>query len=354
MSASAIAPVVIRSVDPLSDSSWLALAQTKAAGLFHSPPWLRAVAETYGFPVHALTAWDAAGEPAGGIVYCELDDPAGHRIVSLPFSDNCDPLFASLDVWSALLAQLQSRRIPIHLRCLFEHRVSTSGATSIAKLARWHRLSVSASEDEIWQAVSPSARRAIRRAERARVEIRPMSGDADRELFHRMHVSLRKTKYRLLAQPAGFFKAIEQHFQEIGGWHSLAAFLDGRMIAATVYLRWGDVLYYKFNASAPCGLHVRPNNLLVWEGVRLAKSLGCSALDLGPSDDDQPGLIRFKRNFGARERELRFLRWIPPGWPQNKLNALPMLGEMTSLFTESTVPDDITARAGAALYRFFA
>jgi hypothetical protein len=31
------------------------------------------------------------------------------------------------------------------------------------------------------------------------------------------------------------------------------------------------------------------------------------ALDLGPSDDNQPGLIRFKREFGAAERELRFL-----------------------------------------------
>ena len=31
-----------------------------------------------------------------------------------------------------------------------------------------------------------------------------------------------------------------------------------------------------------------------------------------------------------------------------------MLGEMTSLLTEPTVPDDITTRAGEALYRFFA
>jgi Acetyltransferase (GNAT) domain len=354
VSAPAIAPLAIRFVDPVTDPLWLALVRKKAAGLFHSPPWIRAVSETYGFPVRACVVLDRAGEPAGGIAFCELDDVAGHRIVSLPFSDNCDPLFTSIEDWRALLLQLKSEGIPVHLRCLSEHRVSADGSLSIAKRARWHQLSVSASQDEIWHAFAPSVRRAIRLAERAGVEIRPMSGDAGRESFHRIHVALRKTKYRLLAQPARFFQAIEQRFQEIGAWHSLAAFLGGRMIAATVYLRWGDVLYFKFNASAPDGLHARPNNLLVWAGIRLAKSLGCSALDLGPSDDDQPGLVRFKRTFGAEELELRFLRWTPPGWQQDQPDTRRMLGEMTRLLTEPTVPDEITARAGDSLYRFFA
>ena len=347
--------MVITAVNPLTDPLWLGLIQKEPAGLFHSPAWLRALGDTYGFPVRAWIALDASGEPTAGIAYCELDDLAGHRIVSLPFSDNCDPLFLSLDAWHALLARLQLQRIPVHLRCLFEHRVCASSSfLSIEKRARWHRLSVSGSEGEIWHAITPPARRAIRLAERAGVEIRPMSGEADREAFHRMHVALRKTKYRLLAQPVRFFEAIEHHFQETGAWHSLAAFLDGRMIAATVYLRWGSVLYYKFNASSLDCLHVRPNNLLVWAGIRLAKSLGCSALDLGPSDDDQPGLIRFKRNFGAEEHELRFARWTPPGWDPGPPDVRRMLGEMTSFLTEPGVPDDITARAGAEFYRFFA
>jgi len=41
------------------------------------------------------------------------------------------------------------------------------------------------------------------------------------------------------------------------------------------------------------------NSLLVWAGMTLGRALDCRALDLGPSDDDQPGLIRFKRQFGA-------------------------------------------------------
>ena len=51
-------------------------------------------------------------------------------------------------------------------------------------------------------------------------------------------------------------------------------------------------------------------------GIELADSLGCHTLDLGPSDDDQPGLIRFKRQSGAEEHELEVLRFTPPGWSE--------------------------------------
>jgi hypothetical protein len=201
--------------------------------------------------------------------------------------------------------------------------------------------------------MTPECRRAISRANRAGLEVRPLVGDLDREAFHRLHANLRKQKYRMLAQPLHFFEAIERRFREVDGWYSLGAFLDNRMIAATIYLRWGDTLYYKFNASALDALNTRPNNLLVWSGVALAQSLGCRFLDLGPSDDDQPGLIRFKRNFGAEEHELRFLRWTPPAWRETITNR-SILGEITRRLTEPQVPDDVTARAGAALYRYFA
>ena len=124
--------------------------------------------------------------------------------------------------------------------------------------------------------------------------MRPLDGMDDLAEFHRLHVALRKRKYRLLAQPFAFFEAIKHRFQEVDGWFPLGAFVDDRLVAASLYLRWGDTLYYKFNASCTRSLELRANNLLVWAGILLAQSLGCSELDLGPSDDDQPGLIRFQ------------------------------------------------------------
>ena len=346
--------LTVNCVEPCTDPGWARLAAGPSAGLFHSPPWLRAIADTYGFALRAWMVADDSGTPDGGVAFCELNDLGGHRVVCLPFSDCADPLFTSAAVWHALLQQLQSAGVPVHLRCLFEDRVQPVDGLSITNLACWHRLSVTGSDDELWRRIAPLARRSIRRAQRAGVEIRPLHGDADRAAFHRMHVALRKRKYRLLAQPPRFLEALEDRFQGGQGWQALAAVHEGRMIAATIYLRWGNVLYYKFNASEVDALAVRPNHALVWAGIQLAKRLGCAALDLGPSRPDQPGLVRFKHSFGAEEFLLRFLSWTPPA---GRLATPPGPGPLThfvNVLTSPDVPDDVTARAGAALYRFFA
>ena len=109
-------------------------------------------------------------------------------------------------------------------------------------------------------------------------------------------------------------------------------------------------MHYKFNASVRDALAMRPNNLLVWKGILLARALGCATLDLGPSDDDQPGLVRFKRDTGAVESELQFLRWAPVDWEDaREAEARRMLGEITGLLTAPEVPDNVTQSAGAAL-----
>lgn len=345
----------VRTIDPLTDPAWRSLLSTcQAATLFHSPPWLQAVADAYGFEIRGHAASAPSGELTGAVAYCEIDDFAGRRIVSAPFSDACDPLVTSAAAWHELLKALQLRGVPLNLRCLREPSVVATKHIQIVKTARWQRISLEGcSIEDLWRRISPVARRGVRSSERAAVEVRPLQGDGDRAAFHQLHVALRKTKYRLLAQPIRFFDALERRFQDEGAWHSLAAYLGQRMVAGTVYLRWADTLYYKFNASAPDMLYARSNNRLVWEGMRLAKSLGCRYLDLGPSDDDQPGLIRFKRSFGAEEEELRFLRWTPDDWTDSP-ERRKLLAAITRDMTDPSVSHEVAANAGSVFYRFFA
>jgi hypothetical protein len=343
------------SIDPITDPRWAALAGAPGAGLFHSPAWIAALRSAYGFAPRAWVAVDGGGASRGGVAYCEIDDLIGRRLVSLPFSDVCDPLLPDPGAWAPLRARLVDRGLPLVLRCLDDGFLAGDPEFAITKRARWHTLSLGAPADTLRGRFGDTTRRAIAKAERAGVAVRPLEGDRELAGFMRLHAQLRKRKYRLLAQPPAFFGAIAEQFRAIDGWYPLGAYLGDRLLAATVYLRWGDTLYYKFNASDPEGLALRPNNLLVWAGLKLAVSLGCRALDLGPSDDDQPGLIRFKREFGATERELRFFKRTPEGYPGERGAELrPVLGEMTRLLTSPAVTDDVTAAAGAVLYRYFA
>ena len=323
----------VECIDPLTDARWQSLAAQAGAGLFHSRPWLLALRDCYAFDIKAYVCDDGSMIP-----FCEIDDILGRRVVALPFSDACDPVGPSVGV---LLQHLQSHGLPLQMRVL-EQRLGLD----VSKRARWHRLALPASD---W---SPAFNRGVRKARREGVEVRALS---DVMQFFDLHVALRKEKFRLLAQPAKFFKAIYRHFSACDSWHALGAWHHDRLIAATIYLSRGDVMYYKFSASDQQQLELRANNLLIREGADLASSLGFHTLDLGPSDDDQPGLIRFKRATGAREMELQFLRWLPSGWQEGNLPRLrAMLGETTKLLTDPRVPNEVTAEAGAALYRYFA
>ena len=125
-------------------------------------------------------------------------------------------------------------------------------------------------------------------------------------------------------------------------------------IAALICLQWQDTFYYKFAASHPAALAHRPNDALMWEGVKYGKAQGCLLMDFGLSDWNQEGLIRYKRKFTDQEKTISFLQYQPHGECAQREQGFPaLLSQLTDLFTDASVPDPITERAGDALYRFF-
>lgn len=341
-------------VDPIGDPGWLALVSRHGAGLFHSPPWLAAVRDTYGFAIRATLVIDENGKPRSGIPYAVLEGLPAGRVVAAPFCDSCNPLLGAQEDFGELLATLRRHGLPVLMRCIDSDLPSAFGFV-VTKRARWHVVDVLEKTEDRWQALDSSNRRAIQKARRMGVSVRPLEPGTDLAAFHHLHVKVRKSKYGMLAQPLLFFETIAHHFQASGSWHALGAWIGERLVGATIYLRWGDTLYCKFNASSLDDLEARPNTLLTWEGIELAKHLGCRKLDLGPSDDDQPGLIRYKRQFGAREQELCFFGSAPHDWDDTPgIRSRRLFSELTQLLTRRDVPDSVTADAGKMLYGYFA
>jgi CelD/BcsL family acetyltransferase involved in cellulose biosynthesis len=134
----------------------------------------------------------------------------------------------------------------------------------------------------------------------------------------------------------------------------MTAIHQNQIIGCVFFLEWKDILYYKFNASSPEHLEHRPNDLLIWEGIQYAKAKGYTYLDFGLSDWDQEGLVQYKRKFATDEKAISFLRHEPEGMPaqpgQQMRSLLPLL---TDLFTDESMPDCVTEKAGELLYRFF-
>lgn len=340
------ASVAAARVDAGSDPTWAELVDAMPSDVFHSPAWARVLRDTYGFEVQAYLVVDGSGKAIAGMPLVELEDQRGRRTISLPFSDFCDPLIRQPSDWD-LLAGAISTSTPVTVRCL-RHEIDHPAWKETASFA-WHRIDAGRPLDAMWDSLHSSARRAIRKAQSSGVEIIPASSPADLRAFFEMHLQVRKHKYGLLAQPYRFFEAIWEHFLSVGEGRLLLARADSRVVGGVLYLRWGDTLYYKFNASAPSELAVRPNDMLLWEGLRYAHDQGLAWLDFGVSDWDQEGLVRYKRKYATEEGVVRKYSAGPP-----LADGLgPLLGELTSLLVDPAVPDEITEKAGDLLYGLF-
>lgn len=341
-------------IDPCRDAIWTTLVEQQASSLFTSPPWMRVLTDTYGYTPQAYVAIDSNGDPVAGIPFCHVSDPLGDRIVSLPFSDYCDPLAATGDDWLLLADQLVETGMPLTLRCLHTTTPLADERFAQVKQARWHGMRLQDDSETMWRNLPQPVRWAVNRARRDGVVVTQATSEEMLRSFYELHVRVRKYKYGMLAQPYAFFQQIWHHFIVPNNGTLLLAIYEGNIIGGMLFLRWKNTLYYKFNASDPAYLRHQPNDLLMWEGIQYAQECGLSMFDFGLSDWEQEGLISFKHKFATDEGAITFLRHAPSGTSQRDVELRQMLGQLTSLLVDPSVPDSITEQGGKLLYRLFA
>lgn len=338
----------LMSVDAASDPTWAELTEASDSDVFASPVWARVLRDGYGFDVLARLVVDESGRAVAGMPLVEVDDARGKRVLSLPFSDFCDPIVTDASDWDYLMGAHSRDDRPLTVRFL-HHRVGESEGWQEAGSYAWHRVDVTRSPDEMWDSLRSSARRAIRKARSAGVEVMAATRPEELRAFFEMHLQVRKHKYGLLAQPYRFFEAIWEHFLGRGDGLLLLARAKGEIVGGTLNLKWRDSLYYKFNASSLTQLEVRPNDLLMWEGMVRAHEQGLAWVDLGVSDWDQEGLIRYKDKYATEEGTVRKLT----AGPSLDDGIGPYLHQLTGLLVDPSVPDETTERAGDLLYHLF-
>lgn len=342
-------------IDPCTDPRWQQLVERQQSSVFHAPAWLHVLADTYGWDIGAHVVLDSREQAIAGIPFVGITDMTGKRIVTLPFSDLCDPITPDSETWHSLSTHLLREQCPVLVRCLHNMVPLTDTRFTVAKQARWHGLDLRPDSEAQLRRLPNSCRWRIRRAQREGVTIRRAEREEEMREFFTLHRGIRKQKYRLLAQPYGFFANIWRHFLALSQGVLFLAYYQEKIIGSVVFLVWKDTLYYKFSATDPAYLHLGMSELLIWEGIQYGKAAGLTALDFGLSDWDQEGLISFKRKFATEEKTISFLRHVPEHLPlPYEQQARSLLPQLTELFTDTTVPDHITDRAGEVLYRFFA
>jgi Acetyltransferase (GNAT) domain len=306
-------PPVVRCIEPLQDRSWERFVERHpCASLFHSSAWLQALSRTYGYKPIAFTTSPAGCELKNGVVFCQVESwLTGRRLVSLPFSDHCEPLLDSKADVQSLAAALEEevsrerwRYIEVRPPGRFELPTSLHCSTIRYRL---HKLDLSPAIDTLFSNCHKgSTQRKIRRAEREHLVYQEGSTEDLLNCFYDLFKITRK-RHNIPPPPRKWFANLMTYLGE--ALKIRVAFKGDKHIAAIVTIRHKDALVYKYGGCDSGFTNLGSMHFLLWKSIQEAKASGMRTFDLGRSDEDQPGLILFKDRWGACSSSLTYSQY---------------------------------------------
>jgi hypothetical protein len=338
-------------LDPLRDPRWAAFIQNhQRASVFHTPGWLEALRRTYCYEPMVFTTSAPDCHLTNGIVFCKVDSwLTGKRLVSLPFSDHCEPLLHDVEDGPLFTEWLQTEYVRrgykfIELRPLLAKQDQNSGFQ--ASQSYWfHELDIRASLEQIFHKLhKDSIQRRIRRAEREALSYESGRSNKLVDDFFRLMLMTRK-RHQLPPQPRSWFTNLVAC---MGPALTIRlARREGVPIAAMLSLSHRSSVIYKYGCSDERFHNLGAIPFLFWKLIEESKTLKAETIDFGRSDLNNEGLVTFKERFGTSKRMLTYYRY--PSTANMTLATERGPQAIRHLF--SILPDAVVSTAGRVLYR---
>lgn len=342
--------MTVYKIDPIRDIRWAEfISRHDSASVFHSLPWLEAIQRTYGYTPVVYTTSPPSSPLSNGIVLCQVHSwLTGRRMVSVPFSDHCEPLLDGPSAAAAIAEELKKAVDDgewkyIELRPRTE-LPTVDGAVKFPD-CYLHMLDLRPAADELLRRTHKTGvQHPIRRAEREGIVYECGNSEPLLNAFYRLMIKTRR-RHQLPPQPIQWFRNLAACMRE--RLQIRVAFKDGEEIASILTLQHKDVVVYKYSCSDKSFSNLGGTPFLLWKTIVEAKAAGLTCLDLGRSEADNSGLIVFKDRWGAKSSKLTYLRWsrkqVPDVAGRRSSDVIKLLFAM--------MPDAVLQVAGRILYR---
>lgn len=343
---------MIYKIDPLGDPRWPMLVDRHPnASVFHTTGWLEAVRRTYGYNPVAFTTSSPTDELRSGLLFCRVKSwLTGARMVSLPFSDYCEPLCDAAE-FDVLVRYLQSaldhqewRYLEIRLvEGCFSRGVEAAGF-GVKDKHLLHRVNLRSSPADLLRSFDKdSVQRRVRRAERAGLV--EQAGRSERLLkdFYSLCL-LTRQRHHLPPQPYQWFQNLVRSMGE--SVEIRTAYKNDAPVASILTLRHRRVVYYKYGCSDARFNYLGATPLLLWRAMCEANSQGATEFDLGRTEMSNAGLISFKNKWAPEPQALT--SWKFPGSPSDFLKFERKVKLLKEVF--SLMPSRLLTVTGRLLY----
>jgi hypothetical protein len=351
---SQIKAVGINIVDPLSDNRWddLVVRHPKASA-FHQRSWLNALARTYGYEPVVFTTSAPSAALENGLVFCRIKSwLTGSRLVSLPFSDHCEPICDSAEEMDTLICGSQvsfdyKHGEYLEVRPTSEDFGRSGAGMGFLPAARYflHLIDLRPDVDELFRSLDKdSVQRRIKRAEKAGLVEKCGSSDELLRHFYGLFV-ITRSRHCLPPPPYAWFQNLV-HCQG-KALEIRVAYLDDIPIAAILTLGFRGICYFKYGCSDARFNKFAATPWLLWRAIVAAKSNGAFEFDLGRTQEDNDGLLEFKNHWSSGHKRLTY--WTFPGTHSLGMAAGWKLKMAKRVF--SYMPQNLLVATGSLVYR---
>jgi hypothetical protein len=303
----------------------------------------------YGYDPLVVTTCSPDDALTNGIVFCQVKSwLTGRRLVSLPFSDHCEPLVNSLSELDDLLLHVRQyvdagkwKYLEIRpTSCEPGHRIGLGRGIRYSL----HSLDLRTSTEALFRSFHKDCvQRKIRRSQRENLRYEEGISETMLHKFYNLLMITRR-RHLLPPQPLSWFRAL---IASLGDNAKIRVASKGDLpVASILTISHKKSMVYKYGCSDERYHRLGGTALLFWNAIQDAKDKGCEEFEMGRSDTRNRGLITFKEHWGAIGAELSYWRYPHKDevaridWQKVMLRKLAPVA-----------PDAVLKLAGQLLYR---
>lgn len=305
-------------VEPHADPRWEAFVAIHPDGLiYHHPAWLRVLKKEYGNRFVGLLCEDAAGLCRGilplfytrGLPLRKGGEVTGCRLSSLPRTPVAGPLALDSQAAATLLyAALE--RVRQHPDMRLQLKASSTQLDGLVEGLvgiPWRQsyiLELPQKPEELHFGNARNHARikwAVNKAAKLGVEVRLAETEEELRAWYTLYLDTMRwhavppRSYRFfktcwdLLRPNGFMRLLvaEQKTEQ------------GKLLAGSIFLMFGQTVFYAFNGRCQKALALRPNDAIQWRAIHDACRDGFRRYDFGEVAEENQGLAEFKGKWGA-------------------------------------------------------
>jgi CelD/BcsL family acetyltransferase involved in cellulose biosynthesis len=315
--AEVVSTLRVVEVDARNDPRWEALVSTLSNGLiYHHPSWLQVLEEALGYKPVNLACEDANGQFRGVLpLFYKQGLFTGRQYSSLPRTPVGGPL------------AYDNRSMAILVRAAVERTCDEPGAQLQLKMssnaldglvedvvgAPWREtyiLELPERPELLRMGNSRNHARikwAVNKATKLGVQVHPAETEQELRAWYGLYLETMRW-VAVPPRPYHFFELAWQRLHPRGLMRLLLAkqYEAGRarLLAGSLFLMFGQTVFYAFNGRRREDLSLRPNDAIHWRAIHDACAEGFRYYDFGEVTKDNQGLAEFKSKWGAEPKWL--------------------------------------------------